>query len=452
MFETLSNRLTSIFDKIRGKGALTEADVALTLREVRVALLEADVALPVAKDFIAQVQEKATGQDILRSITPGQMVIKIVHDTLVDLLGHPDGSALNLRAQAPAVILMVGLQGSGKTTTAAKIAHFLKTRENKKVMMASCDIYRPAAQEQLVILGGQIEAPVLDPIPGEKPLAIAARALDHAKKSGMDVLVIDTAGRLHVDDTLMEELQALHQRLNPVETLLVMDAMMGKDALQTATAFHKKIGVTGCVLSRVDGDARGGSALSLRFVTGKPLKFLGVGEKPTQIEVFHPERIAGRILGMGDVISLVEKVASSIAQEDLEAMTTSMQTGVFTLNDLSKSLTQMEKMGGMGALMGMLPGMGKLAPKLGEDAPDKASQMIRKQQAMISSMTPKERLNPKILGASRKKRIARGSGTTVPELNRLLKQFEDMSTLMKRMSKVGKKGLLRQGLKGLLGQ
>ncbi len=449
MFETLTERLGTVFEKLRGRGVLSEADVISALRDIRIALLEADVALPVAKSFVQAVQQQATGQEVLRSITPGQMVVKIVHDHLVDLLRHPDGSTLNLKAHPPVVVLMVGLQGSGKTTTTAKLAHFLKQKERQKVLMASVDVYRPAAQEQLEILGQSIDVETCPIISGETPRTIAKRALTQAKQKGFDVLLVDTAGRLHLDEALMKELVDLQNILSPTETLLVADAMMGKDALTMAQAFHERLRVTGFVLSRVDGDARGGAALSIRHVTNTPLKFLGVGEKPDQLEPFHPDRIASRILGMGDVVSLVEKVSETVSQEDMERLKTQMQKGVFTLDDLAQQLTQMQKMGGIGTLMNLLPGVKGLKDKMDAQSQEKAAKMIRRQQAILSSMTPRERRNPQILNGSRRKRIARGSGVLVPDVNRLLKQFEEMRTMMKRMNKMGK---MRKGLQGLLGK
>lgn len=451
MFDTLSRRLEAIFEKLRGRGALSEADVDSALRDIRIALLEADVALPAVKSFISAVREKAVGTAVLRSITPGQMVIKIVHDHLVELLNHPEGAGLNLAATPPVVIMMIGLQGSGKTTTTAKLARFLSQKERKKVLMASLDVYRPAAQEQLRLLGESIEVPTLDWGENEKPLTLAKRALDQAKRGGFDVLLIDTAGRLHLDENLMAELEALEDCLKPQETLLVVDAMIGKDAITMAQAFHERLKVTGFILSRIDGDARGGAALSIRFITGKPLKFLGTGEKTDNLEPFHPDRVAGRILGQGDVVSLVERMANTLAEEEIEKTTLSIQKGIFTLNDMARSLEQMQKMGGMGELLSMIPGIPKLKQDLDAEAQEKADKMLRRQKAILSSMTAKERHSPGLLNASRKRRIAGGSGTTVPEVNRLLKQYEQMSTMMKRMGKWGKKGLMRQGLKGLLG-
>jgi len=451
MFQTLSDRLEGIFRHLRNKGTLSEKDVDTALRDIRIALLEADVSLEAVKDFITGVREKAVGAQVLRSITPGQMIIKIVHDHLVQLLTHSEGNNLNFAAQPPVVILMVGLQGSGKTTTTAKLAHFLKKREHKKVLMASLDVYRPAAREQLKILGDTYAIPTLPLGEKESPLDIGARALEMAKRGGFDVLLVDTAGRLHVDAPLMEEIAAVFALLSPQETLLVADAMMGQDAVTMAQAFGRHVSLTGSILSRIDSDARGGAALSLCFMTGTPLKFLGTGEKVEDFEPFLPERLAGRILGRGDVVTFVEKMATTLEKEDREKAAQTLQKGSFTLEDMSTSLGQMDKMGGMGALMGMLPGMGKLAPRVDGDAQSRAEKTLKRQKAILSSMTPQERRTPTLLNASRKKRIAAGSGTSVPEVNRLLKQYEQMATLMKRMGKLGQKGSLARGFKKLFG-
>ncbi len=453
MFESLSNRLTDVFDRLRGRGALGEEDVAAAMREIRVALLEADVALPVVKDFVNAVREKAVGQEVLRSVTPGQMVVKIVHDHLVEVLGGTPGGinlepGLNLNAVPPVVVMMVGLQGSGKTTTSAKLARLLKQREKKKVLMASLDVNRPAAQQQLAILAGQVEVACLPVILGERPLAISKRALDVGKREGYDVVILDTAGRLHIDEALMLEVAAVRDATHPTETLLVTDAMTGQDAVNVAKSFEERIGITGIVLTRVDGDARGGAALSMRAITGRPIKFMGVGEKLDALEPFHAERVAGRILGMGDVVSLVEKAAETIDQDEAEKLARKMQKGNFDLDDLSSQLKQLRKMGGLGGIIGMLPGVGKIKKQLDEAKID--DRMIKRQEAIISSMTKEERRNPKVLNGSRRRRIAAGSGTTVPDVNRLLKQHQDMATMMKKMSKLGKKGLSRQGLASLL--
>jgi signal recognition particle subunit SRP54 len=440
MFDGLTGRLGDIFTKLRGRGALSEDDVIAALREVRVALLEADVALPVVKDFIAKVRERAVGQEVLRSITPGQQVIKIVHDCLIEMLGEASES-LNLNAVPPVPILMVGLQGSGKTTTTAKIAKRLAERERKRVLMASLDVARPAAQEQLRVLGEQINVPTLPVVAGEGPVEIALRAIKTARAEGFDVVMLDTAGRLAIDEPLMQEVAAVRDATNPIETLLVADAMTGQDAVNIARTFDERIGLTGIVLTRIDGDARGGAALSMRAVTGKPIKMLGVGEKLDAIEPFHPERLAGRILGMGDVVSLVEKAAENIDRDEAEKLAKKLEKGSFDLDDFASQLKQMGKMGGLGGIMGMLPGMGKIQQQLqGANIDDR---MLKRQAAIISSMTLAERRNTKLLNGSRRRRIAVGSGTDVAEVNRLLKQFLQMQDMMKKMQKMGKKGFMR---------
>jgi len=445
MFDGLTTKLGDIFERLRRRAALSEADVDAALREVRVALLEADVALPVVKELIEAVRAKAVGEEVLKSVTPGQMMVKIVHDHLVEMLG---GSAvdLELKAVPPAVILMVGLQGSGKTTTSAKIALRLKSRERKKTLMASLDVRRPAAQEQLAILGRQAEVDTLNLVPGEPPLAIAKRALTKARLEGYDAVLLDSAGRLHVDDELMAEIAAVHAATKPAETLLVADAMTGQDAVKVADAFHKRLQLTGIVLTRVDGDARGGAALSMRAVTGCPIKLMGTGEKLDALEPFHPERIAGRILGMGDVVSLVEKAAETIEQEEAEKLARKMEKGSFDLDDMASQLRQVRKMGGMEGLMGLLPGVAKVKRQLAERRID--DKMIKRQEAIIGSMTKAERRNPNLIHASRKRRIAAGSGTEVQEVNKLLKQFMEMSRMMKQVSKLGQKGLARAGFPG----
>jgi signal recognition particle subunit SRP54 len=447
MFEGLTGRLGDIFDRLRKRGALSEEDVGAALREVRIALLEADVALPVVKQFVAGVKEKAVGQEVLRSITPGQMVIKIVHDHLVEMLGT-ESEGINLNAAAPVPVLMVGLQGSGKTTTTAKIALRLKTRERKKVLMASLDVRRPAAQEQLRILGEQVEVATLPIVPGQQPVEIAKRALQTGRLEGYDVVMLDTAGRLAIDEELMAEVAAVRDATRPAETLLVADAMTGQDAVNVATAFQQKVGISGIVLTRIDGDARGGAALSMRQITGKPIKLLGVGEKVDALEAFHPDRIAGRILGMGDVVSLVEKAAESIDREEAEKLARKMEKGSFDLDDMANQLRQIRKMGGMSGMMGLLPGIGKIKKQLEGANIDEG--ILKRQEAIISSMTKAERRNPDLLKASRKRRIALGSGTTVQDVNRLLKQFQDMQTMMKKVKKLGQKGLMRQGLSALM--
>ncbi|HKT17333.1 MAG TPA: signal recognition particle protein [Stellaceae bacterium] len=448
MFESLSNRFTELFDRLKRHGALSEADVEAAMREIRVALLEADVALPVVKDFVDQVRSKAVGQDVLRSVSPAQMVVKIVHDNLVATLGEESAGALNLNAVPPVVVMMVGLQGSGKTTSAAKLARLLKERERRKVLLASLDVNRPAAQEQLAILGKQIDVASLPVVALERPVAIAKRALESGRREGFDVLILDTAGRLHIDEPLMQEVAAVRDATQPIETLLVADALTGQDAVNLAKSFAERIGITGIVLTRVDGDARGGAALSMRAVTQRPIKFMGTGEKLDAIEPFHAERIASRILGMGDVVGLVEKAAETIDREEAEKLAKKLQKGGFDLDDLAAQLKQLRKMGGMGGVMGMLPGINKIKKQLDEARLDET--LLKRQEAIIGSMTKKERRNPKLLDGSRRRRIAAGSGTTVPEINRLLKQYQDMADMMKRMNKLGKKGLARHGIQGLL--
>lgn len=446
MFQSLSQRLGGIFDRLKKRGSLSEDDVSVVMREIRVALLEADVSLPVVKAFVESVKEKAIGQEVLKSVTPAQMVVKIVHDHLVDVLGG-EGAELNLAATPPVVIMMVGLQGSGKTTSAAKIAKMLTEKRKKRVLLASTDIYRPAAREQLEILGHQIGVDSLPIIPDEKPVAIAKRALNEALLSGKDVLIVDTAGRLHIDEALMAELMEMKSILKPAEIMLVADAMTGQDAVTIAKAFHEHIDITGITLTRIDGDARGGAALSMRQSTGRPIKFVGVGERVDAFEVFHPERIASRILDMGDVVSLVERAAETLNQQEAAEMARKMEEGQFDLSDFAAQLRQISKMGGMSGIMGMLPGIGKLKDKIGDAGID--DRIIKRQIAIIQSMTPRERKYIKLLNASRRRRIADGSGTTVQDVNRLLKQYQDIQNVMKRFKKLGKKGLLRQGLQGL---
>jgi signal recognition particle subunit SRP54 len=452
MFDTLSDRLGSVFDRLRGRGALTESDVRAAMREVRVALLEADVALPVARDFVEQATEKAVGQEVLRSVTPGQMVVKIVHDQLVETLGA-ETAELDLAVNPPAVIMMVGLQGSGKTTTTAKLAKRLTERERKKVLMASLDVARPAAQEQLAVLGRQTNVDTLPIVAGQQPVDIARRALNSAKLQGYDVVLLDTAGRLHVDDQLMGEMKAVEAASNPTETLLVVDALTGQDAVNVAKGFAGEVDLSGVILTRMDGDARGGAALSMRAVTGKPIKFAGVGEALDKLEAFHPERVAGRILGMGDVVSLVERAAETIQVEEAEKLAAKMAKGKFDLDDLWAQLRQMQRMGGLGALAGMMPGLKGM-----KGAMDQAqnSKVLVHMEAMLSSMTAKERAKPEIINAKRKIRVAKGSGTTVQEINKLLKMHQEMSTAMKRLKKMGGFGKLaamfgKGGLEGALG-
>ncbi|RZI46159.1 signal recognition particle protein [Candidatus Finniella inopinata] len=449
MFQTLSQRLSAVFEKLRGRGFLSEDDVNAALREIRIALLEADVALPVVKQFIEQVRERAVGQEVVRSIAPGQMVVKIVHDFLVEMLGTT-AEPLNLAAASPFAYLLVGLQGSGKTTTTGKLARHLTEKLNKKVLLVSLDVYRPAAQHQLEVLGKQLQIPSLAIIEGQKPLQIAERALQEAKRQGVDVILFDTAGRLHIDETLMNEVVSLKKMIQPLETLLVADAMTGQDAVTIATQFQNQVGLTGLILTRVDGDSRGGAALSMRAVTGCPIKFLGVGEKTNELEVFQPDRIAGRILDMGDIVSLVERATEFVNEEDAEKLAKKMQKGHFDLDDMAKHLEQMMKMGGLSGLMSFLPGVGKIKDKMQEAGVD--DRLIHRQIAIVRSMTVKERRDYRLLNASRKRRVALGCGQNVSDINRLLKQFQQMQTMMKQMGKLGQKGFMRQGLRGLLGR
>ena len=448
MFDTLTERLGDIFERLRKRGALSESDVSAAMRELRVALLEADVALPVVKKLVEDVTEKATGAEILRSVTPGQMVIKLVHDHLVEMLGG-ETVGLNLAAAPPMAIMMVGLQGSGKTTTTAKIGKRLQEKEKKKVLMASLDVARPAAQEQLKALGEQASVATLPIVAGQQPVDIAARAMQAARLGGFDVVMLDTAGRLHVDEQLMNEISAVRDSTGPVETLLVADAMTGQDAVNVAEGFHERVNLTGIVLTRVDGDARGGAALSMRATTGQPIKLIGVGEGLDALEEFHPDRIAGRILGQGDIVSLVEKAAENIEQEEAERLARKMQKGNMDLDDMAAQLRQMRKMGGLSGLMTLLPGVSKVQQQMAEARID--DKVIGRQEAIISSMTPKERKNPKIIQASRKRRVAAGSGTSVSEVNKLLKQHLMMAKMMKKVAKMGKKGLMRHGLPGMPG-
>lgn len=436
MFDSLSDRLGGILDGLKRRGALKEADVDAALREVRVALLEADVALPVVKDFIKKVKERAIGQEVLKSVTPGQQVIKIVHDALQDMLGA-DEAGINTNGLPPVVILMVGLQGSGKTTSTGKIAKRLTEKDKKKVMMASLDVRRPAAQEQLKILGEQIGVATLPIVEGQMPVDITKRAMKAAELQGFDVLMLDTAGRLHVDQSLMAEVQAVRDTAKPLETLLVADSLTGQDAVNVAKEFDAQVGITGVVLTRMDGDGRGGAALSMRAVTGKPIKLAGTGEKMDALEDFHPERVAGRILGMGDVVSLVEKAAETIEKEDAERMAKKMAKGVFDLEDMLSQLRQMKKLGGMKGVLGMLPGLGGMKKAMAGANMDDS--VFKRQEAIILSMTPAERKKPQIIAASRKKRIAKGSGTQVSDVNKLLKMHLQMAKMMKKMSKMGGK-------------
>ena len=442
MFDTLSDRLGSVFDRLKGRGALKEQDVRDAMREVRIALLEADVALPVVRRFIDQVTEAAVGQAVLRSVTPGQQVVKIVNDAIVEMLGGDDVPGLDLNAAPPVVILMVGLQGSGKTTTTAKLGKLLKEKYGKKAMLASLDVYRPAAQEQLKVLGEQVDVLTLPIVPGQQPTEIAARAMHSAKLQAVDVLLLDTAGRLHVDAALMDEMKAVAALSSPREILLVVDSLTGQDAVNVAQSFAGQVELTGVVLTRMDGDARGGAALSMRAVTGKPIKFAGMGEKLDALEVFQPGRVAGRILGMGDIVSIVEKAAASIDQEDAERMASRMAKGQFDMNDLAGQFRNMRKMGGIGALAGMIPGMKKAKAAMDKSGMD--DKVLVHLEALIGSMTPKERTRPELLNAKRKIRVAKGAGLNVQDVNKLLKMHQEMASAMKRLKKMG-------GLKGLAG-
>ncbi|MEQ3624300.1 MAG: signal recognition particle protein [Celeribacter sp.] len=448
MFENLSDRLSGVFERLTKQGALSDEDVKTALREVRVALLEADVSLPVARAFVKAVQDKATGQAVTKSVTPGQQVVKIVHDELIHVLSGDDANPGEMKIDnPPAPILMVGLQGSGKTTTTAKLARRLSQRNGKRVLMASLDVNRPAAMEQLAILGQQIGVDTLPIVKGQTPVQIANRAKQQAALGGYDVYMLDTAGRLHIDEVLMDEVQSVRDAVKPRETLLVVDGLTGQDAVNVAQEFDGKIGVSGVVLTRMDGDGRGGAALSMRAITGKPIKFVGLGEKMDALEEFHPDRIAGRILGMGDIVALVEKAQETIEAEQAERMMKRFQKGQFSMNDLRMQLDQMMKMGGMEGLMGMMPGMGKMKGQMEGAGVD--DRMLRRQIALINSMTKRERANPTLLQASRKKRIAKGAGLEVAELNKLLKMHRQMADMMKKM---GKKGMLKGAMKGMFGK
>ncbi len=446
MFDNLSDRLGGVLNKIRGQGRLTEENIQETLREIRMALLEADVALPVVKQFIGQVKEQALGEEVMKSLTPGQVLVKIVNDELVKVMGAANES-LNLAAQPPAVILMAGLQGSGKTTSVAKLARWLKESQGKSVLVASCDVYRPAAIEQLKTLATEVEADFFPSSADQKPLAIASAALKHAKSQHKDVLIVDTAGRLHVDDALMDEIKALHAAVSPIETLFVVDSMTGQDAANTAKAFDEALPLTGVILTKTDGDARGGAALSIRQITGKPIKFLGIGEKTTALEPFHPERMASRILGMGDVLSLVEDVQRKVDHKKAEKLVKKLHKGKgFDLDDFKEQMEQMANMGGLSAMMDKLPGMGNVPDHVKNQVNDKE---IVRTIAIINSMTAQEKQFPAVIKGSRKRRIAAGSGTQVQEINKLLKQFAQMQKMMKKM-KGGGMAKMMKGLKGKL--
>ena len=433
MFEALSDKLAGVFNKITSRGVLSEDDINTAMREIRIALLEADVSLPVVKDFIAQVKEQALGEKVVRSIQPGQMVVKIVHDELLKLL-DAGNAGLNLNAPAPVNILMVGLQGSGKTTTAAKLAKRLADKQKKKVLLVSLDIYRPAAQEQLAQLASQIGGASLPVVKGEKPAATTKRAQEFARKGCFDVIILDSAGRLHIDRELMDEVKEVKQIATPTEVLLVADAMIGQDACTVAKEFNEQVGVTGLVLTRIDGSSRAGAALSMKMTAGVPIKFLGTGEKLDEIEEFHADRLAGRILGQGDVVSLVERAMDNVNKEDAEKLAQKMMKGSFNLEDMLAQLRQIQKIGSLGGIMGMLPGLSKFSSQIEAAGGDK---LIKKQEAIILSMTAKERRSPDIIKASRKKRIAAGAGVEVHEVNKLLKSYEQMSAMMKQMGKLG---------------
>ncbi len=448
MFDTLSGKLSGVFDRLRARGRLSEADVGDALREVRLAMLEADVALPVVRDFIDGVRTKALGAEVLDSVSPGQLVIKIVNDQLVEALGGAGAVPLNLNAAAPIPILMVGLQGSGKTTTSGKLALRLGGREKKKVLLASLDTQRPAAQLQLQVLAQQAGVASLPIVPGQTPVQIAQRAMETGRREVFDVVILDTAGRLSIDAELMSEVQAIRFATHPAETLLVVDAMTGQDAVNTARAFNEALGITGIVLTRMDGDARGGAALSMRQITGAPIKLTGMGEKLDALEDFHPERVAGRILGMGDIVGLVEKASETIDEAEAERLAKRMMRGQFDLDDYASQLKQISRMGSISGILGMLPGVGKMKAQIDDANLD--TSVLKRQAAIIGSMTKKERKAPDLIKASRKKRIAAGSGVTVQDVNKLLKQFDDMSTMMKRMNKLGSKGLMRQGMGALM--
>jgi len=448
MFEALSDKLAGVFDGLRRRGALSEADVTEALREVRLALLDADVALPVVRDFVAKVRERAVGAEVLDSVTPGQQVVKIVNDVMIESLGGEGAVPLNLNAPAPIPILMVGLQGSGKTTTSGKLALRIRERLKRRVLLASLDTQRPAAQLQLAQLADQAGVPSLPIVAGQTPVEIARRAMDTGRREGFDIVILDTAGRLSIDEALMDEVRQVREATDPAETLLVVDAMTGQDAVNTAKAFNDAVGVTGIVMTRMDGDARGGAALSMRAITGAPIKLTGAGEKLDALEDFHPERVAGRILGMGDIVGLVERAAETLDQAEAEKLAARMAKGKFDLEDYAQQLKQITKMGSISGILGMLPGVAKIKSQIDDAKIDQT--ILKRQAAIIASMTKKERRDPDILKASRKKRIAAGSGTSVQDVNRLLKQFDEMSTMMKRVNKLGQKGLMRHGISALM--
>jgi signal recognition particle subunit SRP54 len=447
MFENLTDRLGRALKSLRGQGRLTEDNIKDALREVRMALLEADVALPVVREFVEHVRERAVGQEVSASLTPGQALIRIVRDELISIMGA-ESAGLELNVAPPAVILMAGLQGSGKTTTVAKLARHLKERQKKAVLVVSADVYRPAAIRQLEVLAGEVGAEFFPSTVDDKPEQIAAAAIEHARRKFIDVVIVDTAGRLHIDDGMMAEIRRLHEVAKPAETLFVVDSMTGQDAVNTAKAFHDALALTGVILTKIDGDTRGGAALSLRHVTGKPIKFLGVGEKTAALEVFHPDRIASRILGMGDMLSLIEEAERSIDRDKAEKFAKKLQKGKgFDLEDFREQLQQMRSMGGIAGLLDKLPGMSGLPQAARDQVDDKK---VRHMEAIVNSMTPQERRFPDIIKASRKRRIAAGSGLQIQDVNRLLKQFQQMQKMMKRVSKGGGLGRVMQGLKGKL--
>jgi signal recognition particle subunit SRP54 len=448
VFDTLSGRLGDVFERLKKRAVLKEADIDAAMRDVRVALLEADVALPVVKDFVAEVKKRALGEEVLRSVSPGQMVVKIVNDHLVETLGA-EASEINLNAVPPVPVMMVGLQGSGKTTTTAKLGLRLQSKDKKKVLMASLDVRRPAAQEQLKVLGEQAQVATLPIIAGQMPVDIAKRAMQAARLQGVDVVLLDTAGRLSIDESLMAELVAVRDAVTPSEIMLVADSLTGQDAVNTAKRFNERVGLTGIALTRIDGDGRGGAALSMRAVTGCPIKLMGTGEALDKLEDFHPSRIASRILGMGDVVSLVEKASETIEAEEAEKLVKKMKKGEFDFEDLASQLRQMRKLGGMQGVLGMLPGVGKIKNQLAQANID--DKMLSRQEAIINSMTPKERRNAKLLNGSRRKRIAEGSGTSIPEVNRVVKMQKQMGLMMKKMGKLGKSGRMPPMPPGMMG-
>ena len=445
MFDALQSRLAGVFDILKGRGTLSSSDIDTALREVRVALLEADVALSVVKDFIEKVRIRASGEEVVRAIAPGQQVVKIVHDAMVEMLG-PESAALSLGAP-PAPILMIGLQGSGKTTSSAKLAWFLQTREKKRVLMASLDVHRPAAMEQLKVLGEQGDIATLPIVADQRPEDIAKRAMAAARVGGYDVVILDTAGRQHANEALMAEIVRLRDITQPHEILLVADSLTGQDAVNIAKTFHQRVSLSGIILTRADGDAHGGAALSMRAVTGAPIKFLGVGEKMDALEAFHPSRVASRILGMGDVVSLVEKAVENVDKEKAEKLAKKMKKGEFDFNDLADQLVQMRKMGGMQGLLGMLPGMGKVKAKIAQAGLDDS--LLKRQEAIIQSMTKRERVKPGLINGSRRRRIAKGAAVEVSDVNKVLKMQRQMADAMKRMGKMGPRGLA-SGMSGAM--